>query len=58
MTILMSNGLKFSNIGFAYSATPFFKSHQRFSKGFKSGDGDGHCRIFQDFFCNQALVEF
>jgi len=30
----------------------------RFSRGFKSGDCDGHCIIFQDFFCNQALVEF
>jgi len=40
------------------TATAFFKSHQRFSMGFKSGDCDGHCRIFQDFFCNQALVEF
>ena len=40
------------------AAIALFKSHQRFSMGLKSGDCDGHPSIFQDFFWNQALVDF
>jgi len=54
---LMSNGLQYSNIlgftGCAPSSNPI-----RDFLGFKSGDCDGQCRIFQNFLCNQALVEF
>lgn len=46
---LMFDGLR--------AATAFFKSHQRFSVGFKSGDREGHSRTFQDLFLNQALID-
>uniref|UniRef100_A0A8C5PVA7 Small ribosomal subunit protein uS8 n=1 Tax=Leptobrachium leishanense TaxID=445787 RepID=A0A8C5PVA7_9ANUR len=39
------------------TATAFFKSHQRFSIGIKSGDCDGHSKMFQPLICNHALVD-
>lgn len=39
-----------------HAAAAFFKCHQRFSFGFKSGEWEDHYRTFQDLFLNQALV--
>jgi hypothetical protein len=46
---LMGDGLQLSNDLGLPSATAFFKSHHRFSIGFKSGDCDGHSRTFHPF---------
>lgn len=47
----LASHLQFTDILGMYAATASFKSHQRFSMGFMSGDCDSHSRIFQNFFC-------